>query len=257
MNATPDGQPNTEGDPNATLQHLHAQLAALRQSLAARDEFIAALGRELNNPLTPLTVAAERVRSVAALGDADRLEAALDMFERARIVFEQRTRALLTMVEMTQTAPQLSITEVDVAAILADAAARHGDQARRAGCSLQIAGASPLLARADAAALGHVLDQLLANALRFGAGMPVLLRAARRDDGRVTLSICDRGPGFATAEHEAAFGLLRRPRAAGAPGLGIGLWVSCQLAMAMGASMAITECPPWSACLDVTLPAHG
>jgi len=216
------------------IAELEAQLTEQEAVSAAKDAFIAALGRELSNPLAPVLLAVERVRAVAPSADAGRLEAALVLLERAICAFDRRTRVLLNLADMTAGAPAPPPGPVEVARVLRAAMDRQAEVSRRAGCILSVDAMPGLRALANEESLGQLLEYLLVNAFRFGAGRPVILRARSADDGRVLISVIDRGPGMDAEEAANAFRLFDRPRDDREPGLGVGLWVASQLAGTMG-----------------------
>jgi signal transduction histidine kinase len=166
--------------PLALEQQIEALSARLRETeaeCAAKDRFIAAISRELNNPLAPVLLAVEHLRSVLPNGDMARLTAAMQLLERATDGFAKRTRALLDMADLSAAAPPLPTVVLDMSALVIQAGSDAAEIARLAGCELELAVAPGLSAVANAEALEHVLGHILANAFRFGAGRPVRLSA--------------------------------------------------------------------------------
>ncbi len=244
----------------ATVVALEAKLREAEAQAAAKDAFIAAIGRELSNPLAPVLLAVERLRSKFGTGegggDAGRLEAALVLLERAIQTFERRTRVLLNLAEMTAGKTFAVADAVDLTALVRAAGERHEDAARRAGCDLSVEAMPGLVAAAHAESLSQVLDDLLANAFRFGAGRPVCLRAAA-DGADVAIWVIDHGPGLDAGEAERVFGLFHRQRGTLEPGFGVGLWVAAELVSAMGGRIRVESTPGDGARFHVRLAAAG
>jgi len=248
----------------ARVADLEAKLREAEAQAAAKDAFIAAMGRELSNPLAPVLLAVERLRGKFGTGDkggdkegggAGRMEAALAVLERAIESFERRTRVLLNLAEMKAGKPPAVAEAVDLTGLVWAAGERHADAARRAGCDLAVEAERGLVAAAHAESLAQVLDDLLANAFRFGAGRPVRLRAAR-DGAGVVISVIDHGPGLTAAEATHVFGLFHRPRGTLEPGFGVGLWVAAQLVSAMGGRIGVHTSPGDGAHFYVSLAAQ-
>jgi signal transduction histidine kinase len=235
------------------MTDFHARIAELEAAAAAKDAFIAGLSRELANPLAPVLLAVERVRAVANSGDAARLATALGLLERAIYAFDRRTRVLLNLADITAGVASPAPVALELAELLMSAADRHGDMARRAGCPLSVEADPGLLALASEAPLAQVLDYLLANAFRFGAGRPVTLRARPGADGHVIASVIDQGPGMDEAEAARALQPFQQPRGVLEPGLGVGLWVASQLVAAMGGRLSVESAPGHGAHFHVTL----
>jgi signal transduction histidine kinase len=212
-------------------------------SLFAREQaFTADASHQLRSPLTGLRLTLEaelahprsdhRAALTQALVDVERLEATID--------------DLLTLARDTA----VPRTPVDLRPLLDELDRHWHDSFAAAGRRLTVerpAGlASPLV---SAAALSHVLDVLVDNAQRHGAG-DVAVRA-RNHPGAITLSVTDQGPGV--ADPLAAFE-RRHPKAGGT---GIGLALARRLTEAEGGRLRLRGTDEGTT-FDVTLPAaHG
>jgi signal transduction histidine kinase len=127
--------------------------------------------------------------------------------------------------------------------------------ARRAGCRLLAELQPGLTAIAHADQLSQVMDDVLANALRFGAGRPVRLSACPQEAGHVRISVIDEGPGMSAEEAARIFTLFHKPRGKLEPGLGVGLWVAGRLVAAMGGRIWMQSNPGHGAHVHVMLAA--
>lgn len=110
-------------------------------------------------------------------------------------------------------------------------------------------------------ALRRILANLLENALRYGGGQPVSLRAEIQD-GRCRIGVLDRGPGIAPDELETVyrpFYRLEASRSVNTGGSGLGLAIVRQLAMAQGwqASLQAREGGGLAAWLEIPLQQAG
>lgn len=96
---------------------------------------------------------------------------------------------------------------------------------------------TPVELQVNAPALGQVLDNLLANAIRFSPpGAKVLLHLAR-EDGRWRCDVIDDGPGIPETDRASLFQKFHRggpPRADGEASGGLGLFIVATLMQAMG-----------------------
>ncbi|MDA8203869.1 MAG: ATP-binding protein [Chloroflexi bacterium] len=139
-------------------------------------------------------------------------------------------------------------------------AQRFAARARERSIGLRVDVASPLPAvRADPERLGQVLDNYVANSLRYGPrDAEVLLRAIPETSG-VTFSVVDRGPGLTAEQRERVFERFYRvdaSRSRALGGSGIGLAVARALAQAMGGRVwAESAGPGTGATFSVWLPA--
>ncbi len=242
------------------LAELESKLREAEADAAAKNDFIAALSRELSNPLAPVLLAMERLRAVVRAGDAQRTEAALLLLERATSGFDRRTRILLSLADITAGIAPPAPVEVDLSTLVEAAAGRHQAAARRAGCCFSAEVAPGLVVIAHAEQLSQVLDDVLANALRFGAGRPVRLCARAADAalagaGAAVISVIDQGPGMPAEEAARIFTLFHKPRGKLEPGLGVGLWVAARLVAAMGGRIWMESNPGHGAHVHVSLAA--
>jgi two-component system sensor histidine kinase KdpD len=117
---------------------------------------------------------------------------------------------------------------------------------------LAIAPDLPLI-RADAGQLRRALANLVENALRYGAGHPVSVRA-RVSGGRILLRVVDQGPGIPPAEHERIFAPFYRAPGAAGQGSGLGLAIVRGLVAANGGAVRVESLPGQGTSFVVELP---
>ena len=242
-------------DANDIDGKLEARLLQAEAAVRARDAFIRAISRELNNPLAPVLLAVERLRAMLPTADAARLDSAVTLVENATTAFERRTRVLLDLADMGAHIPSLTPIKLDLSALVANAAGRHAEMARRAGCALTVSVAPDVVAQADAEALHRVLDHLLTNAFRFGSGRPVGLELALTASSQAMITVHDNGSGLSQDDAGRIFGLFQQERSPATPGLGLGLWIASQLVSAMGGTIGVDSAPGQGAHFHVSLPA--
>lgn len=99
------------------------------------------------------------------------------------------------------------------------------------------------LVDADPTWIGHVLRNLVRNALQHGGARVVAINA-RAVDATVIVTVRDDGPGFEPDERNLVFGAFyrgRRARASQPDGVGFGLYLCRELVEAHGGSIWIEE----------------
>jgi PAS domain S-box-containing protein len=209
------------------IEHAHAEraelLAELTAASRAKDEFLAMLGHELRNPLSPIVSALELIRMRGETGSV-----------REREVIERQVQHLVRLVDdlldvsrVTRGKVDLKCERVDIAQPLGKAVemARPLLEQQRHRLDVEI---EPGLAwEGDPMRLAQVVSNLLTNAARYTpAGGHVVLRARGADGEWVRLSVTDTGIGMAPELRTQVFELFFQgkrdiDRAEG--GLGIGL----------------------------------
>jgi two-component system, OmpR family, sensor histidine kinase KdpD len=109
------------------------------------------------------------------------------------------------------------------------------------------------LVRADATQLQRALANLIENALRYGAGAPVSVRA-RVSGGRLLIRVVDQGPGIPLVEHERVFTPFYRAPGAVGRGSGLGLAIVRGFVEANGGRVRVESLPGQGTSFVVELP---
>ena len=149
---------------------------------------------------------------------------------------------------------ELELAELDLAALLRELALRFAADAAAAGCTLTVRAESPLRGVWDPARLDQIVTNLIANALKYGAGSPIEIEAHGGED-RIWLTVRDHGIGIALADQQRIF--QRFERAASERhygGLGLGLWIASELTKGLGGEIAVDSAPGAGAAFTVVLP---
>jgi signal transduction histidine kinase len=135
----------------------------------------------------------------------------------------------------------LDLRPVDFATIVTPIAEMLDSTSDRHPIALSVEDA-PLMVNGDANHLGRVVENMIANAIKYSPGGGAIEIELRRDGGDVVLSIRDHGIGIPAEERDLVFTLGYRARqAAGvAPGLGIGLYTSAEVIRQHGGTIQVT-----------------
>jgi len=237
-------------------------LGELRESLKARDDFLAAAAHELRTPLTPIQLQVEnlldRARAQGARSvDPHWLQQQLEPIERAAARLGKLLDTLLVVSRLTVGNLPLEREEVDLAQLVQSVADRMRFDLDRAGCELSIEG----MGRAatghwDRARLEEVLRQILSNALRYGKGRPIEITVGL--DGDVaSVSVRDHGVGIAPEVQDRLFQRFERL----APlrnygGLGLGLWFARRIVEAHGETIRLWSRPGEGSRFTLELPCR-
>jgi signal transduction histidine kinase len=217
---------------DVVAEALDASAERIAETVAREREFSGNVSHQLRTPLTALRMrleevaelddpAARRAEADLALAEADRLDATIDaLLAHARSPRDQ------------------AVTDLDLDAVVRDHVLRWRRAYRDAGRPLRAElTLGPARARSSAAAAGQILDVLLENALRHGAGA-VTVRSYE-DGARACLAVSDEGPGIAAGEGDIfARGTSR------ADGSGIGLHLARTLAGAHTGQLVLAQASP-------------
>ncbi|MBZ6076755.1 sensor histidine kinase [Microvirga puerhi] len=239
------------------IEALEREIAALRNSLAARDAFLAVAAHELRNPMTPILAHVQRLRRLTeAPGLAqDDLLRGLGRLEKLIEHYIRRATALLEVSRMTTGKRRLEPETFDLAALLRDVAETAAPAAQYVGSSISLEAPGELCVHTDPLAMEQILDNLVSNAVKYGGGQPIEL-VLRSTPARVVLEVRDRGIGISPADQSRIFSQFERAvgRGSAVGGFGVGLWVVGQLVEAMGADIQVQSAPNQGTTVTLRLP---
>jgi len=231
-------------------------LSELEDANRAKDEFLAMLGHELRNPLSPITTALELMK-LRAGGQASREE---QIIERQVKHLTRLVDDLLDVSKITRGKVELKREIVDVADVISRAVEIASVLFEQRGHRLQIEAPSEgLRLKGDPVRLAQVIANLLTNAARYtDVGGSVTLRS-RREDERVVISVADNGSGIAADMLDRIFepfvqGKRTQDRAQGGLGLGLAL-VKNLVSLHGGEVDAQSEGPGQGSVFSIRLPA--
>jgi signal transduction histidine kinase len=232
-----------------TNERLRSAEASLTEAVRARDDFLSVASHELRTPLTSLQLQIQLLRR-GKRDAASALEVAQRQAQRLANLIEK----LLDVSRVRGGALSLDLQSIDAAALARDVAAREEAEAHRAGTALLVEAPEPLLGRWDRAALDQVLSNLLHNAIKYGAGKPVFVRA-QREGGSAVLVVQDHGIGIAPEDHQRIFERFERAAPSrNYSGLGLGLWIAREIVSAHGGRLSVISSPGSGATFRVELP---
>ena len=244
---TPERLPETGPREIAALSRRFNEMAKqVEDLLAARTLLLAGVSHDLRTPLARLRLAVEMLVKKPSAELAAQVEGDIEAMDRL----------IADVLTLARGFGHEAARPVAVRALLADLVRTTPGAAER----VQIEAADVTLA-APAGALRRILANLLENALRYGAGQPVTLRAELAD-GNCRIGVLDRGPGIPLAEQEAVFRpfyRLEASRSVSTGGSGLGLAIVRQLAAAHGWDVGLQSRPGgglevW---LQIALPTAG
>ena len=207
----------------ATLaQSFNHMVAQLKQLNANRTTLLAGISHDIRTPLTHIRLAVEMLPDDIdpqllehIRRDLDAMNSLIDqVMQLSRGLHKQDRR----MIDITDLLRQLQRENVGVSA------------------EIRVTAEAPCLVTLSETALRRILDNLLENAIRYGAGKPIEL-ACRCEADKVYISVSDQGPGIAVEHRDQVFQPFYRiedSRNRQTGGSGLGLAIVKQLAETNG-----------------------
>jgi len=240
----------------------NARLFAAEQGARRlRDDFLSIAGHELRTPLAALQLQVQSIHELAHKGRftehpellVERLGKTLRHVTRMQGLVAQ----LLDVSQLARGRLELEPERVDARALVGEIVERFAEQARRAECELVLAPGESIVGHWDRSRLDQVITNVLGNAIKYGAGKPIDV-AVERGDGTCRIAVRDRGPGIPEAEQERIFGRFERATSdRNYGGLGLGLWISRQIAGALGGEITCESAPGVGSTFVIVLPLVG
>jgi len=224
-----------------TEQQLRRTQADLIQAgkLAGLGQMSAALSHEFNQPLAAAKTYAD---SAALLIERGRSDEASDNIRRISGLVD-RMAAISKHLRNFARKPNEKLGPVPVEEVVRDTMEIVSVRLKAAAASIDIdLGDAPLVVRAGSVRLQQVLVNIISNAADAVEGLDdrtIRLRA-RREDGKVVLTISDRGPGIPPAIAERIFDPFFSTKGVG-KGLGLGLSISYNIIKDFGGSLVATN----------------
>ena len=211
----------------------------IRQQLAQRDQFVAAVSHDLRTPLTRLSLRAQ------SLADSQMREG----FGRDIVEMNEMIRTTLDYLRgMADPEP---LVLLDVGSLIQSLAEDFQD----GGQDVQVQGgaqAAPLMVQASA--LRRCMDNLVGNAVRYGQRARISLADSAT---RLQISVHDDGPGIAEQELDKVllpFYRLEASRNRHSGGVGLGLATAHDVAQKHGGSLTLANAPAGGLVATLQLP---
>lgn len=241
----------------ATHADLENRISELTESVQARDAFIATIGHELRNPMTPIAGQVSLLLNLVRNGrhTEERLVAGLQRLEWLIELYMKRATTLLDVSRITTGKLTLERAPVDVSEVLLQVVAALKSLADHARAPIEVMAPESLIGNYDRLAIEQIIENLLSNAIKYGAGKPIEAVAESTAEA-IVIRIRDQGIGISDADQVRIFDRFERAvgRNAKAGGFGVGLWIVCQLVEASGGKLTVESALGKGSIFTVMLP---
>jgi len=235
------------------------RLAQAEEATRARDQFLGIASHELRTPITALGLQAQSLLRIAERAPERPLA---EVVPRVRILHRQTARlahlvqALLDVTQVSAGKLALRREPLDLVDVVRDAMGRWREALARAGCPLELRVDRSVPGEWDRLRVEQVIDNLLENAVKFGAGKPVEI-VVDASNGSAHLAVADHGIGISPDDQRRIFERFERA----VPethygGFGLGLWIVRNIVEAHGGDIRVSSEPGKGSRFHVTLPAQ-
>lgn len=227
------------------LRDLGERLDWLRRRLTEleeqRNRFLRHLSHELKTPLTALREGTELLADEVPGPLQPAQRQVVEIMRDNSLRLQRMIEELLDYQRALHAASALEVNRVQLDELLERVAVVHRLAAQAKGQRFDVE-AARVSVDADAEKLGSILDNLIANAVKFTPPGGAVKVGVRRDGGEVVIDVIDSGPGVPEAEREAIFDSFFRGRATAGgrvEGTGLGLAIAREYAQAHGGQISV------------------
>lgn len=233
------------------LQTINRELQQTNQEM---EQFVYSVSHDLKSPLVTMTGFLGMLREDLAAGRTDDLPDSLGRIERATSRMGRLIEDLLQLSRAGRVRDELE--EIDVTALVRDLAEELSGRLEATGAKLSIEPDMPHVI-ADRARLLAVFDNLLNNALKYGANgaAPRISVGAAIIEGRTRYFVRDNGPGIPARFHARIFGLFQR-LGSQHEGTGVGLAIVARVMEVHGGRAWVESTPGQGATFWIEFPAE-
>jgi signal transduction histidine kinase len=240
------------------LRELNATQAELQRSLRMRDEFMSLVAHELRTPLNTLFLECQMRSLQLKRGNlpAFNPEQMGTMIRRDERQIKAMIRLIDDMLDVSRMkSGTLSIRpgKVELMALLERVVNDLALQSAAAGADVALLPHPPVDGFWDEFRIEQVVVNLLTNALRYGGGRVEV--SVHGEGCNVRIDVRDFGKGIAPDFIDRIFEPYERGARNGEPkGLGLGLYISRQLAASHAGELTVTSVPGEGATFSLSLP---
>jgi len=245
----------------ATVQNIRAYEAErhtveeLRRLSALRADFVSLVSHELRSPMASLIGSAQTLRERWR-------ELAADQRESFLALIAHETSRLAALVEDVLDTSRIeagtftyTFGDVDVGGLVRAAAAAAESGQDEVAVRADVSGTLPTV-RGDGERLRQVLSNLIDNAVKYSPEGGEVRVTTRTQNGRVEISVSDRGPGIPPEQQRLIFEKFGRAKLGDKtkPGTGLGLFIARSIAEAHGGGIGVESAADRGATFTLTLP---
>jgi signal transduction histidine kinase len=228
------------------------------QDLARQQlEFVATVSHELRTPLAVIRSAADNLAD-GVINDEARVRQYGQLVRREGVRLTDLVEQILEFAGLQSGQRTMTARPVAIEVMLRDVVAAAEPIARSAGIAIELDIADNLPAVAgDEAALRRAFQNLIGNAIKYGAGARWIGVGAAFKSGHVEVSVTDRGIGIAAADQAKIFDpFYRAPDvvAAQIQGAGLGLSLVKRIVEAHAGEISLESTPGEGSTFTVSLP---
>jgi len=225
------------------------------EALGDRERLISIAAHELRGPLCSLRLCLQSLKR-GRVTLPPKVTRMLDIMVKEERRVAHLIDDLLDLGRIRSGQLELELSSFDLCEVVREVGDQMQVQATGAGSKLNFDLQGPVVGHWDRGRLNQVVTNLVTNAVKYGQGQPVVIRAGA-DDQRsfARLEVSDRGRGIPPELHGRIFEPFKRVVVKGHPdGLGLGLFIVRSIVQQLGGAVNVDSRPGEGATFVVELP---
>ncbi|MFY9923158.1 MAG: ATP-binding protein, partial [Opitutaceae bacterium] len=228
----------------------------LQKANEAKSEFLANMSHEIRNPISGILGLSLAFQETKLEG---RQRQILDSISSCATLLATLVDDVLDFSKIEAGTIELRSAPFNLRGLLEQCVAMMAETARAAGVGITVTVAPELPEQivGNSARVQQIVLNYVTNALKFGAGKPIVLGASKGFHDRVRFFVRDQGAGMTAAEIATLFTKFTRlesARAGNIRGTGLGLAVCKLLATKMGGRVGVDSKPGEGSCFWAEIP---
>ncbi len=241
------------------LEQLQVARADLERAVRMRDDFMSIVSHEVRTPLNGLILETQLRKLHLAKDNADAftLDKMRAMVERDERQINSLIRLIEDMLDVSRIRTgklSISPSRFDLSQLVGRLVENFAAQAAAAGSRIELECSPGVEGFWDEFRIEQVIANLLSNALRYGRKQPVQVRVLEQD-GMACVEVRDQGIGISPENQQRIFQQFERVASNhSVAGLGLGLYISEQIALAHGGRISVASAEGEGATFRVHLP---
>ncbi|AUX40258.1 histidine kinase [Sorangium cellulosum] len=230
--------------------------AALAEQRQKQLGILASVAHDLRNPLAALKLTVDRLRPDRPLPPEERLRAMLARVGQEVARCDRMLTDLMDFARLEGEELELRYEVRDARELAREVVELYRPTATAHELNLSLP-EEPVPLRCDPLRIERVLNNLVANAIKYSPGGGAVLVSVTCADAEIAIAVSDGGVGIAAEDQGRLFQRYgRAPSSSGvAPGAGLGLWAARHIAEAHGGRIDVASAPGSGSTFTLRLPS--
>lgn len=240
---------------NNMATYLREQISDYEELSTLQQRFVSDVSHELRTPLATIRMAADIIYDERdQLSETNARSATI--LHRQVDRFDKMLADLIEISRIDASVAQLSLSEVDIASLVAAVVESNKALAESMGVEIELETFGDTVAEVDSTRITRIAQNLVVNAIEFAESKPVQISIAGSDTA-VAFQVRDHGPGMTDAVAQHVFDRFYRAdpsRKRTTGGTGLGLAISAEDAALHSGLLTVLSCPHQGSAFTLLLP---